>query len=141
MRNRKQFTAPKMGLPFGIGVLYLMVHIPFFWWWKIGITGVGVGASKRAKRIGQSVFGFPVPIMIVPVPFCYHIEQGMHRFLSPLNFRFYKKDGSTEWFWFPAVAFAVPVIGGIWAGYLMLLSLVFNIEIMPGITWIFGIFT
>lgn len=110
-----------MGLPFGIGILYLMVHIPFFVFWKIGITGVRVGASARARQVGKAVFGFPLPVFFVPVPFCYHIEQWLHRSLKPLNVSFYKGDGHTEFFWFPAAVFALAVMAGIYAGYYLLI--------------------
>lgn len=90
--------------PLGFGILYLMIHVPFVWWVKIGITGRS--ASKRAKQIDEAVFGFPVPVMIMILPGVYEIEQSLHRALSPLNARFYKGTGHTEWFWIPA---AIPV--------------------------------
>lgn len=90
--------------PFGFGVLYLMIHVPFVWWCKIGITGRT--ASRRAKQIDDAVFGFPVPVMVMILPGVYVIEQALHGIFAGLNVRFYKGDGHTEWFWFLA---GVPV--------------------------------
>lgn len=94
-----------------------MVHIPFVWWCKIGITGVG--AAKRAKQIDEAVIGFPLPVMILILPFVYEIEQLLHRLFAPLSCRFYRGDGSTEWFWLPAGA-AVFLLGFLywWAIFL-----------------------
>lgn len=140
-KRRKGFTTPKMGLPFGIGVLYLMVHIPFFWWWKIGITGVGVGASKRAKRIGQSVFGFPVPVFFVPIPFCYMFEQFLHRMFNGLNVRFYNSDGASEWFWFPVIVFAIPIMATAWVSYFVIIIFCFGGDLSLVFSWTGRIFT
>jgi hypothetical protein len=110
------------------GFLYLMVHFPFVVFWKIGITGFGVGAKKRANQVGRAVFGFPIPILIVPIPFCYEFEQWLHRTFSGLNVRFYSGDGASEFFWFPVAAFVIPIMATIWAGYLFALCIVFNID-------------
>lgn len=105
---------------FGFGLLYLMVNFPFVWWVKIGITGVGV--LKRAKNIDIDMPGVPVPIAFVPAPFVYQIEQALHDLCAPIRCRFYWGSGHTEWFWFPAAAAALVVIGGIWAGYVWLVD-------------------
>lgn len=117
MKRRAKFHPFKSRLPFGFAVLYLMIHIPFFWWFKIGITNTNVGPTKRARNIDAEMFGFPLPVFFVPVPFAYHIEQWMHGFCSPLNVCFYKGSGRTEWYWFPAAVFAVAVMTAIYAGY------------------------
>lgn len=88
--------------PLGFGVLYVMMHVPFVVFTKIGITGVGAG--KRAKQIDEAVFGFPLPVAIMVLPFVYQIEQFLHALFSPLRVRFYKGDGHTEWFLFIAGA-------------------------------------
>lgn len=98
-------------------MLYLMVHIPFVVFWKIGITNFSVGASKRSDVIARSVFGFPFPVLVVPIPFCYQTEQAIHRMLSPLNVVFYKGDGASEYFWFPAAVFMAAIILAIYAVY------------------------
>lgn len=89
--------------PLGFGALYVMVHFPFLIFTKIGITGKTV--KGRAAQIDEAVFGFPIPIMVVFIPFCYAIEQFLHTLFSPLNVRFYRGDGHTEWFLAPAGIF------------------------------------
>jgi hypothetical protein len=123
MTRRKPYTRTakfqpfKSRLPFGFAVLYLMIHVPFLVFWKIGITNTNVGASKRARSIDAEMFGFPFPVFFVPVPFAYHIEQWLHGMLKPLNVSFYNGSGRTEWFWFPAAVFAFGVMAGIYFGY------------------------
>lgn len=96
------------------GILYLMIHFPFIWWVKIGITGRS--AERRAKQIDRAVLGFPVPVMIMFLPAVEMIEQALHHFFAPLHSRFYRGDGSTEWFWLPA-GVAVFAMGlAYWAG-------------------------
>ena len=105
-------------------LLYLMVHFPFIWWWKIGITSAAIGADKRAKQVDRAVIGFPVPVMVLFVPGAYYIEQDLHRLFEPLKCRFYKGDGSTEFFWFfvapPVFLFMVCV----WLSYLYGIDLI-----------------
>lgn len=88
------------------GWLYLMLHFPFVVFVKIGITRKTT--RGRAKQIDNAVIGFPIPIMVMYLPAVEHFEQGFHRLFSPLSARFYRGDGSTEWFWFLA---GVPVLG------------------------------
>lgn len=95
--------------------LYLMVHLPFVWWWKIGITGQT--AAKRAKAIDRAVFGFPVPVFFVILPGAYFVEQWLHREFSASNIVFYRGDGRTEWFWFWVAPFAFAVMVAIWGVY------------------------
>lgn len=109
-----------------MSILYIMIHIPFFWWWKIGITGRSSRLKKRAKEIDAAVFGFPFPVMFVPVPNAYGLEQKIHRALRPLSCRFYRGDGSTEWFWFPAGLIAVGVSLLIWTAYIYLGYILFT---------------
>lgn len=112
----------------GGSILYLMVHFPFFWWWKIGITGVG--AISRAKWIDKAVFGFPIPILVLWLPGAYHLEQWLHRRLSPMSVDFYRGDGHTEWFWFPAAALTTPPMLGIWWIYLAGLDAIFETNLV-----------
>lgn len=88
-------------------ILYLMVHIPFIWWWKIGITGKS--ATQRAKGIDREMFGFPLPVWAAVIPGAWHIEQWMHKKFSHSNIVFYRGSGQREWFWFwvAPIAFAV----------------------------------
>lgn len=88
-----------MKTPFGIGILYVMANFPFFWWTKIGTTGLFVGTKKRAKQVDRDAPGIPIPVMVIILPFVYQVEQAIHKGFSFLNYEFYKGDGYTEWFW------------------------------------------
>ncbi len=92
-----------------------MVHVPFIFFWKIGITGQS--ASRRAKNIDGQMFGFPFPVFFVIIPGAYHVEQWLHRSLKPLNVRFTQASGKNEWFWFPAAVFALVIMAVFWAVY------------------------
>jgi hypothetical protein len=81
-------------------IIYVMIHFPGFWWWKVGITGKS--AKTRAKGIDRAVWGFPIPVMIAIIPGgAYRLEQFLHFVIEPFHTRFYRGDGSTEWFWLP----------------------------------------
>ncbi len=105
--------------PLGFGVLYLMVNLPLVIFVKIGITGVG--ARKRARQVDKAAPGVPIPIMIMILPFVYHIEQFLHGLFSMLQTRFYRGDGHSEWFLFIA---GIPVF---WAG----------VKYWQGVWWFF----
>lgn len=92
-----------------------MVHFPFVWWWKFGITGRS--ATARANDIDEAVFGFPIPVFIVWMPGAYFLEQAMHGLCSTMRADFYRGDGHTEWFWFPAVLLFLPVMLLVWGLY------------------------
>jgi hypothetical protein len=85
-------------------IVYLMIHFPFVWWWKIGFAHYSF--VKRAVALDKAVWGMFIPVGVIIIPFAYPVEQWFHRKCKPLQFRFYKGDGSTETFWFPV---AVPV--------------------------------
>ena len=112
-------------------LLYCMIGVPWCWWVKIGITHIGIGALKRAFSIDKAMIGFPFPIMVVPIPGAYYFEQRIHRILKPINFRFYKGDGGSEWFWFFAAFFVIPVMLAIWGPYLKGLDLILETSIYP----------
>ena len=97
-------------------ILYLMVHLPFIWWWKIGITGKT--ATSRAKQVDKAVLGFPVPVFMVFIPGAYFIEQWLHREFAGSNFVFYRGDGHREWFWFWVAPVAFAVMLAIWGIYI-----------------------
>lgn len=107
-------------------ILYLMVHFPFVWWWKIGITGKS--AASRAKQVDRAVFGRPIPVMAVVIPGAYFIEQDFHRRFSWLSCRYYRGDGSTEWMWFPAAVIVYPLMWAVWAGYLNAIDLILGTD-------------
>lgn len=104
-------------------LLYLMVHIPFIWFFKIGITSAEIGAAKRAKQVDRAVFGFPLPIMVLFVPGAYLIEQDLHRRFSFCHTRFYSGDGASEWFLlFPFLLW--PVMAAAWLSYIYAIDLI-----------------
>lgn len=104
-------------------LLYLMVHVPFIWFFKIGITSVGIGAGKRAKQLDRAVIGRPFTIMALFVPGAYHIEQDLHRRFAFCHYRFYTGDGSSEWFFlFPILLW--PVMACVWLSYLYVIDFV-----------------
>ena len=107
--------------------LYIMIHCPFIWWVKIGITGKK--RSARAKQIDRAVIGFPIPVAAVPLPGAYNLEQRLHRILSPLSCRFYLGDGSTEWFWIVAAVPVLVVMAAIWAAYAFGIYLLYHLLI------------
>ena len=118
-------------------LLYCMIGVPWFWWVKIGITHVGIGALKRAFDVGKAFVGFPFPIMIVPIPGAYYFEQATHRNLKGISFKFYKGDGASEWFWFPAAFFIIPVMLVIWAIYFAGIDAIFHTTILPTVAQYF----
>ena len=92
-------------------ILYLMVHWPFVWWWKVGITGKS--AAHRAKSLDKAMPGRPYRVWAAIVPGAYHIEQWLHRELKGSNIVWYRGDGRTEWFWFWVAPFVWAVMVGI----------------------------
>lgn len=92
-------------LPLGIGIVYAMIYIPHLWIVKIGYTGKSVKA--RAKSVSKAAPGWAVPVAIVVLPFAWHIEQGIHFLIAPLRWQFYKGDGRSETFLFPAHVFVL----------------------------------
>ncbi len=103
-----------------------MFHFPFVWFWKIGITSKS--ANKRAKSIDRAVIGFPVPVFILVIPGAYFVEQDLHRHFLFLSARFYKGDGSSEWFWFPVAPIVFALMCAGWIGYLWAFDLCFGTD-------------
>ena len=121
-------------------LLYCMIGVPWFWWVKIGITHIGIGALKRALSISQSFVGFAFPIMILPIPGAYHIEQRIHGILKPISCKFYKGDGASEWFWAFAAIFVLPIMLAIWGVYLALIDRLLGTSILTTVsTWFFDV--
>jgi len=116
-------------------ILYLMVHLPFIWWIKIGITGKT--AKARAKDLDRAGFGKPVVIMFVPIPGAYLIEQDLHRRFRWLNCRFYRGDGSTEFFWFPVAFVVLPFMVAVWGGYIYAVDLILGTRFFEMIVSLF----
>lgn len=112
-------------------LLYTMIHLPLFWKFKVGITSLSIGAKKRANSIDRDMPGIPIPIMVVPVPGAYYIEQEMHRIMRRYNTVFYRGDGRTEWFNIAPFFFTVPIQLTIWFLYLCLLDMALGTTIAP----------
>jgi len=117
-----------------------MIGVPWFWWVKIGITHIGIGALERAFSIDKAMIGFPFPIMVVPLPGAYYFEQRIHRILKPIKCKFYKGDGASEWFWGFAAFFVLPIMLSIWGLYLKGLDLILETSIYPVVKdWFFDV--
>jgi len=87
-----------------------MIHLPCPWWIKIGITGKST--RKRAAGINREMWGVPIPVFGLPIPFAAQHEAMLHRHCRRINVRFYKGSGHSEWFWFPAIVPALLVMVG-----------------------------
>ena len=81
----------------------MLLHVPCIWRVKIGITGRS--SKERAKQVSRAanrrklIKGVALPIGIMFIPFFAHpVEQALHSLFQPLQTRFYRGDGSTEWF-------------------------------------------
>ena len=111
-------------------ILYLMANIPFFWLWKIGITGGNV--FKRAKAVDKDAPGVPVPVFFIVVPGAYFIEQALHGLFFQWRTNYYDGDGHTEWFKIPAAppTFLFMLFG--WGVYAYLLS---EVTALPVLDW------
>jgi hypothetical protein len=76
----------------------MLLHVPCIWRVKIGITGRS--SKERAKQVSRAFVGVAIPVGILFVPFfAKPIEKALHFLFEPLQTRFYKGDGSTEWFY------------------------------------------
>ena len=76
-----------------------MVNVPFIFWWKIGISN---RTDLRKKQVSAAAPGICVPIGVFYVGNAYRIEQMLHAMFAPMQVRYYRGDGHSEWFWFPA---------------------------------------
>lgn len=102
-------------------ILYLFVNFPLVIFCKIGITRKS--ARRRAKQVDRAAPGVPIPIFILFAPFCaYPLEQLLHWLMDGLNVRYYKGDGSTEWFFILA---AIPALAFMLVGWLAWAALIY----------------
>ena len=118
-------------------LLYCMACFPWVWKFKVGITSLSIGAAKRARDIDREMFGFPIPIMIVPVPGAYYIEQEMHRIMRRFNTRFTSASGKSEWFNVVPLFFTVPIMLSIWGLYFAGIDAIFHTTILPTVAQYF----
>jgi hypothetical protein len=107
-------------------IVYMLLHVPCIWRVKIGITGRS--SKERASEVTRAVKRktvmpgrvLPIGIMFIPF-FAKPVEQSFHFVFFLLKTRFYKGDGSTEWFYI----LVAPVFYG-----LMWLHLVVWLEVL-----------
>jgi hypothetical protein len=94
--------------------VYVMIFIPHFWVVKIGYTGTRRGINKRASSVSKAAPGIAIPVGAMILPFAWHTEQALHGLFGGLRWSFYKGDGHTETFLFPAHIVVVVVWFGMW---------------------------
>ena len=95
-----------------MGIVYLLMYVPKFWFCKVGYTKRTI--KSRVRGTSKAVWGFTIPIFFIVVPLPEMIEGIFHAFLSGLRKRFYKGDGSTETFVFPAHFLTILLMLAIW---------------------------
>lgn len=88
-------------------ICYLFANFPYLIFLKIGKGGKGDATLiSRVRQVSRAAPGFSIPIGVMFIPFfAGHVEKFLHMINDPIRARFYRGDGSTEWFWLPA---AVP---------------------------------
>lgn len=84
--------------------LYVMVSLPVPILCKIGISNK---VSRRTNEVSKKIVGWACPIFFVFIPYCWHLEQSLHRVFAFANVRF---GESKEWFWIPVAPFAIMVM-------------------------------
>jgi len=129
--SKRKKTNGAKAWPLGLGALYLMVNFPLVVFCKAGITGVGVGA--RARNIDREMPGVPLPVAFVITPFAYQIEQLLHWLCSPLQVRFYRGSGHTEWFFIIAALPVAIVISALWLAEIWAFDAMFGTRILPAL--------
>ena len=112
-------------------ILYIMIHFPIIVFFKVGITSARIGAKGRAKAIDREMPGIPIPIFFVPIPGAYYVEQALHRMMGFSNVRFYRKDGSSEWFLLAPLFIALPVMLMIWGLWVGVMDSIFGTNMLP----------
>jgi hypothetical protein len=112
-------------------LLYILIHFPGIWRFKVGITSLSIGAKKRAAGIDREMFGFPIPIMVLPIPGAYYVEQELHRMMARWQTRFYNGSGCSEWFILAPLFVALPIMLAIWCIYFYAFDCYFHTTILP----------
>lgn len=97
----------------GIGVCYLLICFPDIRRCKIGVTGLHIGATKRAEQVSSSLPGWFIPVFGCILPGYGAFEKMLHWGVKPLHAPFKKGDGHTEIFWFPAPIYAAGLMLGV----------------------------
>ena len=112
-------------------LLYVMVHLPLVFFFKVGITSLSIGAKARAKGIDRQMWGLPVPIFILPIPGAYHVEQALHKMLRRTNVNFYHGSGQREWFFLSPLIVVVPIMLVVWGFYLGIADMIMGTQMLP----------
>ena len=86
--------------------IYILGNAPYLFLVKIGISK---NVKTRRSGVEKTTKGVPFVIFSLSVPFAYFFEQLIHVVCRPLNVGWYG-SGKTEWFIFPAILIALPVI-------------------------------
>ena len=107
-------------------IVYLMIHVPFIWWWKIGFAHYSF--VRRAVALDKAVFGIFIPVGVIIIPSASPVEQWFHRKFRPLHFRFYRGDGSTETYWFIVAPFVYAAMCAVWFMYFYLAGKCFHFD-------------
>lgn len=55
---------------------YVLIHFPFFWVCKVGITG---NLKRRTRQNSERVFGFWLPVAAIWIPYAFELEQRILR--------------------------------------------------------------
>lgn len=145
MRKKRKRTTNNSN-PLGFGIWYLMLNIPLVCFVKSGVTGIGVGTSKRAKQVDRAAPGVPFPIFFVPTFWYKGFENWSHRRFAYLSAMYYEGDGHTEWFWLPVAVPVICVMSLIWYAYLVLFGWLISGSLVGGFSsankiliWLFDI--
>lgn len=85
--------------------LYLIGHVPYIIFVKLGITG---NLKRRKTQIAKKVPGTVFVICSARIPLAWHLEQKIHRVLSP--FRVMTACWGKEWYLFPVIIVVIPLI-------------------------------
>jgi len=85
-----------------------MVNIPLVFFWKIGISNST--RAHRADQVSKSAPGRAVVVWVWDIPNAHRVEQFLHAICAPFNLKYYRGDGATEWFLFPAAIIAAAIM-------------------------------
>jgi len=134
--------------PRGGWLLYVMIHLPLVFFFKVGITSLSIGAKARAKGIDRQMWGLPIPIFILPIPGAYHVEQALHKMLRRTNVKFYRGSGHQEWFFLSPLIVVVPIMLVVWGFYIGIADMLMGTQMLPFVSglifrfffWAYGLF-
>lgn len=86
--------------------IYVMWNFPFVWLIKVGISG---NPGVRKKYITDSMPGVAVTILSLKTFRAKQLETFVHGLCGLFRAKWFG-SGKTEWFYFPALFIALPVI-------------------------------